>query len=220
MTKICVIIPAYNESKAIGAVIKETKRYVSDILVVDDGSADDTPSVAKNCGAFVLSFPKNKGKGEALKDGFKYALVNNYDAVITMDADGQHLPSDLPKFIDAACPDCVGIVAGNRMADPHGMPLIRVATNFLMSSIISLVCKARIPDTQCGFRLIKCALLKKSRLVSSKYEIESELLIKACKLGFKIESVPVKSVYTGQVSLINPVVDTWRFFVMLLRMMI
>ena len=220
MTKICVIIPAYNESKAIGGVIKAAKRYIDDVLVIDDGSRDNTPSIAKESGAFVLSFPKNKGKGEALKDGFRYAVVNNYDAVITMDADGQHLPSDLPKFINAARPTCVGIVAGNRMTDPHRMPLVRIATNFLMSSIISFFCRQRVPDTQCGFRLIKCDLLKKSRLISSKYEIESELLIKACRLGFKIESVPIKSVYTGQVSLINPVVDTWRFLVMLFRMMI
>lgn len=215
--KICILIPAYNEEKAIGGLVKAVKKYGCDVLVLNDGSTDMTAQIAKNSGAIVLNFKNNRGKGKVLKDGFEYTVNNNYDAVITMDADGQHLPSDLPNFTGIALPQNIGVVTGNRMKNPENMPLLRFGTNIFMSVVISIVCRQTIPDTQCGFRLIRCDLLKKIRLISSNYEIESELLIKASKNGFKIRSVPVKSVYAGQASQINPVVDTWRFFIMLFR---
>lgn len=217
--KICVIIPAYNEAKAIQDLIKSVKRYVPDVLVINDGSTDKTEELARQGGAEVLSFQYNVGKGKVLKDGFDYAVKNNYDAIIAMDADGQHSPGDILNIIEGAVPDGVGIVVGNRMANPENMPPLRFVTNLFMSLIISGICRQNIPDTQCGFRLIKCGLLKNIRLTSSNYEIESEILIKASRLGFKIASVPIKSVYEGQVSLINPFLDTWRFFAMLSRML-
>lgn len=218
--RICVIIPAYNEEKAIQDLVISVKKYAPDILVINDGSTDKTEELAKAAGAVVLTFKNNAGKGKVVKDGFDYALQNNYDAVIMMDADGQHSPGDLPGIIDAAAPPKVGIVVGNRMANPKNMPALRFATNFLMSLIISLICRQNIPDSQCGFKLIKSGVLKKTYLLSSNYEIDSELLIKASHSGFKIASAPVKSIYEGQLSLINPFLDTWRFFVMLCRILL
>ena len=216
--KTCVIIPAYNESKAIAGLIKSVRGYVADTVVIDDGSTDNTAELARQAGAVVLSFKHNAGKGKALKDGFDYAVKNGYDAVIAMDADGQHSPDDLMNIINGAAAAGTGIVVGNRMDNPEKMPPSRFATNLLMSLIISLICRQNIPDTQCGYRLIKADVLKKINLISLNYEIESELLIKASRLGFKIVSVPIKSVYEGQMSLIHPLVDTWRFFVMLARL--
>lgn len=217
--KTCVIIPAYNEEKTIQDLIKSVRQYVPDALVINDGSTDKTEELAREGGAAVLSFKHNAGKGKALKDGFDYALKNNYDAVITMDADGQHSAGDIMNIIDGAVSPRVGIVVGNRMANPGNMPPLRFITNFFMSLIISLISRQNIPDTQCGFRLIKCAALRNMRLIASNYEIESELLVKTSRLGFRIVSVPIKSVYEGQSSLINPLLDTWRFFIMLCRIL-
>ncbi len=218
--KICVIIPAYNEAATIGSVIKAARAYVPDILVINDGSTDKTEEQSRANGAVVLTFRKNQGKGEGLKSGFDYAVKNNYDAVITMDGDGQHSPGDILNIIESAAPPAAGVVVGNRMAAPKGMPPVRFVTNLFMSFIISAVCRQNIPDSQCGFRLIKCGVLRNICILSSRYEIESEILIKASRLGFKIISAPIKSVYEGQSSFINPVLDTWRFFSMLFKVLL
>jgi hypothetical protein len=129
-----------------------------------------------------------------------------------MDGDGQHSPDDLPFFIQKAQNLQSALIIGNRMEMTKGMPVLRVITNLLMSKFISLILKQHIPDTQCGFRLAKKELLSRMDLTTSKFETESEVLIKAAHLGFKIESIPIKTIYTGQKSQINPLVDTVRFF--------
>jgi hypothetical protein len=128
-----------------------------------------------------------------------------------MDGDGQHSPDDLLAFIQKAKNSQSALIVGNRMGATKEMPALRVITNFLMSKFISLIVKQHIPDTQCGFRLVKKELLMKMDLSASKYEIESEVLIKAAHLGFKIESIPIKTIYSGGKSQINPLVDTLRF---------
>jgi glycosyltransferase involved in cell wall biosynthesis len=215
--KICVIIPAYNESGHILNLIRDIKRYMVDILVVDDGSTDDTFSIAKDLGVQAMLNLNNQGKGASLIKGFKYALENGYDAVITMDADGQHLAQDIPLFIESAKALDTAIVLGNRMAHVEKMPFLRVATNKFMSWLISKISGQNIPDSQCGFRLIKKEVLKSIELKTFKFETESEVLIKASRMGFKIVSVPVKSIYANEKSRINPFVDTLRFLMFLLR---
>ena len=144
-------------------------------------------------------------------------MENNFDAVITMDADGQHLAQDLPIFIKAAEDFNTHIVIGNRMLNAEGMPFLRVITNQFMSWLISAISKQEIPDTQCGFRLIKCEVLRKIELKTSKFETESEILIKASRMGFKIKSIPIKSVYGKEKSQINPFIDTLRFIKLIFR---
>jgi glycosyltransferase involved in cell wall biosynthesis len=215
---ICVIIPTYNEAKAIGGIVKEiiSKRKF-DVVVVDDGSSDKTGKIASDNGAVVIYNKTNLGKGFALKQGFKYALDNGYNEVITMDGDGQHHHEDLDNFINAAQDADVAIVVGNRMLGIENMPFVRKITNKTMSSVISLVCKQPVPDSQCGFRLIKREVLEKINLKTDKYEIESELLIKAAKLNHKIKSVNIRTIYSGQKSQINPFVDTFRFIKFILK---
>jgi len=210
--RICVVIPSYNESDTIGSLVKGVLGKNLDVLVIDDGSTDQTRAIAKGAGAEVLTNKQNEGKGASLNKGFRYAIDKNYDAVITMDGDGQHSPEDLPKFAEALKHSSADIIAGNRMSSSQGMPIIRWLTNKFMSYIISKVCKQYIPDSQCGFRLIKKNVLKKLNLVSANYEIESETLIDAYRKGFKIESIPVQTIYAEQVSRINPLIDTIRFF--------
>lgn len=213
----CVVIPAYNEEKAIGPLVCEIRKKGLDCIVVDDGSFDKTEEIAAREGAHVISHSKNIGKGTSLIDGFKYILDKHYDYAITMDADGQHNPDEIDNFLKAAESSDIQIVLGNRMWNPKDMPLIRRLTNRLMSSFISLITHQNLPDSQCGFRLIKTDVLKAVVLTSTKYEIESELLIAAARAGFKIKSIPIKSIYRGQKSQIRPFADSFRFIALILR---
>ncbi len=207
----CVIIPTYNESKAIAGLINQLHKLGLKAIIIDDGSSDDTVKIALEAGAEVLCNKSNTGKGASLIKGYAFAVSQGFDAVISMDGDGQHSADDIKVFIQKAESSNCGVIIGNRMAMTKGMPVLRIATNRFMSKIISAVAKQRIPDTQCGFRLVKKEVLQKMNLSTSKYETESEILIKAARLGFKIESVPVKTIYSGQKSQINPFVDTLRF---------
>ena len=209
--KVCVLIPAYNEEVAIAKVVREIKNSGFDVIVVDDGSTDKTVLKAKETEALVLSHPRNLGKGQALRTGFKYVRGGGYDAVVIMDADGQHMASEIGKFITQAGKSDAGIIIGNRMQAPVGMPILRRITNRCTSYVISKITKTDIPDSQCGFRLIKAEVLNNLNLSTMKYETESEILIEAAKNGFVIESIPVKTIYTNQKSQINPIVDTIRF---------
>lgn len=215
--KICVIIPAYNESYAIGCLISQIRQQGLEVLVIDDGSHDNTAEVARVSGAYVIKNSGNRGKGASLARGFDYALTQGFDAVITMDGDGQHLPSDIPNFIHRAAASKNGLFVGNRMVKIRNMPLVRFLTNKFMSWLISFVAHQDIPDTQCGFRLIKKDILKGIRLKTSKFEVESEMLLQVSRLGFHIESVPISTVYKGEKSKINPVTDTIRFIKFILK---
>jgi len=215
--KTCVITPTYNEAKSIAELVRQICEQNLQPLVIDDGSDDNTAQIAKENGAIVLRNEQNQGKGASLIRGFHYALEQNFDAVITMDGDGQHLVSDIPYFMRLAAYSDGDIFIGNRMNRPKSMPWLRLGTNKFMSWLISLIAKQKIPDTQCGFRLIKKDVLEKVNLKTSKYETESEILIQAARLGFKIESVPIKTVYGSEKSRINPIVDTARFIRFILK---
>ncbi len=207
-----VIIPAYNERFSLAGVLEEVKEKGLSVLVVDDGSVDNTYEVAEKKADFVIRNDRNFGKGVSLNKGISRLLENNdFDYVITMDADGQHSPLDLDKFLKEAEAG-VPFAIGNRMVNPKGMPFLRVMTNTLMSWFISKTVGQKIPDTQCGFRLIKKEVLEKIIITTKKYEIESEIIIKAARLGVPIKSIPIRSVYfKNQESNIRPLRDTIRF---------
>ncbi|HTY45617.1 MAG TPA: glycosyltransferase family 2 protein [Patescibacteria group bacterium] len=215
--KTCVVVPTYNESGAIGSVLAQIKKQGLDVVVVDDGSQDNTVAIAERCGAVVLRSDRNEGKGASLVKGFRYCLSKDFDAVITMDGDGQHVPQDIAQFLRQARVSGAGIFIGTRMSKTKHMPPLRFLTNRFMSWFISQVTGQYIPDTQCGFRLIRRQVLEKFVLKSRKYEIESEMLIQAARLGAQIESVPIETVYSGQKSQINPCIDTWRFIRFIFR---
>jgi len=218
--KTCVLIPTYNEAKTIGWLIRKIRELgIEEVIVVDDGSTDNTSKIAEENGAKLLRNSKNLGKGNALRRGFSYCLENNFDVVITMDGDGQHSPEEIPHFLKVVESNKkVDLVIGNRMHSPQGMPLLRFFTNKIMSWIISLMVKQKIPDTQCGFRLFKREVLEKINLRTEKFEIESEILMEAIRKGFSISTVPIKTIYLyDSVSQIDPVVDTFRFLKFILR---
>lgn len=206
-----IIIPTYNESVEICNIIKQIRQSGMKVIVVDDGSTDSTAHISQDCGAVVLRNSKNEGKGFSLIRGLRYALEGNCDAVMTMDGDGQHLPSDIPYFIQKAKSCNAGIIIGNRMYTTRTMPFIRILTNKFMSWFISRLVKQAIPDTQCGFRLIKRELIQKIKFTTQRFETESEILFQASRLGYKIESIPIKTIYRKGRSQINPLFDTLRF---------
>ena len=212
MTKICALIPSYNVAKTIGPIVRELRSRDLDVLVVDDGSTDSTSLTAGKSGAAVLRNEVNCGKGASLRRGFQYVVDKGYDAAVTIDGDGQHLPEDVEKFLKAQTlnPEA-GLIIGNRMQCPAGMPLSRLLTNRVMSGFISRLCRQHIPDSQNGFRLIKSRILKALKLKSSRFEIESEIILEAAKMGAQIISIPISAVYKGHPSSISPLLDTVRF---------
>ncbi|MBF0619230.1 MAG: glycosyltransferase family 2 protein [Candidatus Omnitrophica bacterium] len=216
---ICILIPAHNEARTIKDVVQKVKAKGLDVLVVDDGSSDNSGALAREAGAVVLVNFKNQGKGFSLQRGFDHISGQNYEALITLDADGQHAVEDLDGFIALYEEKNPDVICGNRMQDHRGMPFVRLLTNKIMSALISLVCRQKIHDTQCGYRLIKTDVLRNVQLSSSAFEIESEVLIKASKKRYRIASVPVKTIYAGEVSKINPFFDTARFIVYIIREM-
>ncbi|MDD5669661.1 MAG: glycosyltransferase family 2 protein [Candidatus Omnitrophica bacterium] len=215
--KTLVVIPTYNESAAIGGLVNKISGQKLDVLVIDDGSSDNTALIAGKSGAVVIINKKNLGKGAGIIIGFRYALAKGYEAVITMDGDGQHLPEEIPKFLQKSSETSAGILIGNRMSRVKNMPLVRIFTNWFMSWILSKITGQLIPDSQCGYRLIRREVFQDLDLKTSKYETESEILIKAARKRIKIESVVIDTIYVRHKSYINPFIDTLRFFRLLLR---
>jgi glycosyltransferase involved in cell wall biosynthesis len=214
----CILLPAYNEAATIEKILKDIKVKGIDAIVVDDGSKDGTGDIAEHCGAKVIRHYANLGKGASIKEGFNFFLEKtDHDAIIIMDADGQHLVDDCDNFIQKASDKQEMIIVGNRMGYTKNMPLLRLATNKFMSFLLSLLCKQDIPDTQCGFRLLTRGVVKKLSIKSSNFDTESEMLIDASRKGVKISSVPIKTIYGDETSQIHPMKDTIRFFVLILK---
>ena len=185
------------------------------VLVVDDGSRDGTARAARAAGAEVVSHPENLGKGAALRTGFAAALSCGAAGVVTMDADGQHPPQCLPRFLEAA--SGADLVLGCRMGQARAMPWLRRHTNRTMSRVVSGIARVPLKDTQCGYRWISAAVLRGVRLGTGHYETESELLIRAARAGFRIAEVPIPAVYAGEESHIRRGRDTVRFLRLVTR---
>lgn len=218
MMRSCVVIPAFNAAKTLGALVKQVKALKLDPVVVNDGSTDETAKVAMDAGALVISHLANKGKGTALRTGFAFALEHGYEAVVTMDSDGQHDPTEILRLIDEAAAKPASVVVGNRTIDRQHMPLIRRWTNRVMSAIVSSLTRQPIPDSQCGFRLVRRDVIQAVRLRSRHFDIETELLLAASRGGWTVTSVPIRTIYqNGHSSHIRPVRDGLRFFTVVLR---
>lgn len=218
--KTCVLIPIYNEEKAVGPLVSKIVAMAMDVVVVDDASQDNSASIAEENGAIVLRHGRNRGKGASLRQGFEYILNKDYRAVIIMDGDGQHNAEDIPKFIAAIQGLRKQIIIGNRMENLKNMPLLRRLTNKFMSSLISAIIDQRIPDTQCGYRLIARPVLEKIKLTTSKYETDSEILIAAGQEGFTIGSIEIETIYQKETSQIKPLIDTLRFIKFITKIVI
>jgi glycosyltransferase involved in cell wall biosynthesis len=209
--RIAVLIPAYNAAASLRGVIEGIKEYVPSILVVDDGSTDATAKIAQAAGVHVLRHQINRGKGVALRTGFWFLLHQGYRAIITMDADGQHDPSYIPLFIDAYKKRESDIIIGSRAGEFHAMSRLRRFWNRLGVKAVSKLIGTPLTDTQSGYRLIKAEVLHGLPLRAEGYEVELELLIKACKRGHRVVEIEVTTHYIDgrPSSHFRPVRDTW-----------
>jgi len=212
------LVPALDAGLTVGQVVRGASKYVDAVVVVDDGSADDTAEKAREAGAHIIRHDANRGKGAALKTGFDYALAQGYDAVITLDADTQHDPDDIPKLIEAA--GGAGIVVGSRLREKDKIPPARYYANMVGVKCISWRAKNALLDSQSGFRLYKAEVISGIKFSGGRFETETELLIRAGRRGFRIASVPVKTIYSEEIirgSHFRTVSDTYRICIMFLR---
>ncbi len=211
--RIIALIPAYNEAARIGRVVQRTAPHVRQVVVIDDGSSDNTTEVARQAGAHVIRHLQNRGKGGAILTGLEFFRQSDAECAILLDADGQHDPAEIPSFLARADATQAGIVVGTRMQDTQAMPRLRLWTNQFTSWTCSRLARQRIADSQCGYRLLRRTVLPDLKFSTSRFETETEMLIQAGRAGHQIESVPVRTIYEpGRASHIRPLRDTVRFF--------
>ncbi len=222
---VCVLIPAFNEAGTIAHVVTgiHTRLPDADIVVVDDGSTDETAERAAAAGATVLRHAENRGKGHAVRTGLAHvlaaaaatetataaALPRPCTHVLLMDGDLQHRPEDAPRLLDAARTTGADVVVGERVFDKSQMPRSRYYANVIGSWALSSFIGSTIKDSQSGFRLIRCDVLRGLTLESTGYEIETEMLIKLARRGARMVSVPV-TLHYGAKSKLRPIRDTTR----------
>lgn len=213
--RVLALIPAWNEAGRLGPVVAGARRYLP-VLVVDDGSTDGTAEAARAAGAQVLRHERNRGKGVALLTGFKHALAEGYDAVLTLDADGQHDPADIPRFLQAFAEGRGDLIIGRR--DFRRMPFPRRYTNPFGSWLLSLALGVPVYDSQSGYRLHSRRLLEAMDLKTMGFELETEEILQAVVLGFRLAWVPIRTLYgVGEVSYYHPLRDSARFLAMVWR---
>lgn len=208
MNRIIAVIPAYNEAEHIAQVVRAALNHVP-VLVVDDGSADGTAALAASAGADVLTQLPNQGKGAALRAGFRRALELGYDAVLTLDADGQHDPREIPKFL-AAARGSAELVIGRR--DFTRMPPVRRLANTLGQVLFSWALRQHVPDNQSGYRLLSRRLME-TLLGNAEtgFEFEVAMIATCVRKGYRLAWVPIRTIYAGESSHIDPVRHTLNF---------
>lgn len=186
------IIPAFQTESSVAEVALATRRLIPDVLVIDDGSTDDTAKVAREAGADVLRFPVNRGKGIALRAGFSRAVENGCLAVVTLDADGQHDPREIPRILERWRETQAALVIGARNHLEKEMTPARRFGNRFARRAISHLAGLAVPDAQSGFRLYDAKLLRSFPLRGVRYELEAEVIIRAARRGFLVESTPIR----------------------------
>jgi glycosyltransferase involved in cell wall biosynthesis len=212
-SRLIALIPAYNEAARVGDVIAKTRPHVDEVVVIDDGSGDDTAVVAEKAGAKVLRHEQNRGKGGAIATGLDYFGRSDAEFAILLDADGQHDPAEIKKFMETAQGENADVVVGTRMNDVRNMPRVRRWTNQFTSWVTGKLARREIPDSQCGYRLLRRRVLKDLKFSTARFETETEMLIQVGRAGHRIANVPIRTIYeTGRASRIRPWRDTARFF--------
>lgn len=208
----CVLICACNEAENIGEVLRRAALYCRHIIVVDDGSTDDTAEVAEASGATVVRLAKNQGKGHAMNEGFRFVRNHGYDAVITMDADGRHDPADIPKFLEAYNRTGFPLLAGNRMYNTRHMRIVRCCVNRTMAAWLCRISDVYIPDPPCGFRFYRGDVVPFIIAQDTRYCAEFEMLINIAQRNIRIGSVRIAHMPSHEGDQMLPVRDILRFF--------
>lgn len=207
---IAAIIPAFQAAPSVGDVIRGTLEILPEVLVVDDGSTDGTAEVARRAGARVISHPVNRGKGAALSTGFRDLFGRGFEAVLTLDADGQHLPCEIPKVL--AAKDEGDLILGVRDHLFGEMSTVRRLSNRLSSKAISFAAGQRLSDIQTGFRLYSKRLIDTVGFPEARFEAESAVVVRAARRGFRVVTVPVHLGFADgrTTSHYRPLMDSFR----------
>jgi glycosyltransferase involved in cell wall biosynthesis len=212
--KTVVLIPSYKAADSLQILIPEVLRHSPSILIIDDGSKDGTDSVAKQFSVPLVTHDVNYGKGEALLTGFRWAKENGFTHTITIDADGQHAPSDLPAMIESSA----DLTIGYRKFEFGIMPIARITSNVITSLICSALVGQRIRDSQSGYRKISLDVLDGFKPRFKGFQFETELLLYAAgKKHCSVNHVPIKTIYNGGKSHIRHFYDTLAFIRAALR---
>jgi glycosyltransferase involved in cell wall biosynthesis len=218
--RFCAVIPAYELVRTIGLVVQRTRMHLSQVVVVDDGSRDDTARVAAENGASVLRVDANRGKGWALRCGFRKALEGPSEGVITLDGDLQHDPDDIPGIIAAYDQTGADLVVGSRMGRAEDIPRVRYYTNRVGVFCISWAAGQPLEDSQSGFRLYRRGVIESIPLRTTRYDTETEIIIKAGLRGMRIVSAPIKTIYLegeANASHYRPFTDTFHISMVFLK---
>jgi glycosyltransferase involved in cell wall biosynthesis len=217
--RVAAAIPAYQAGPSVGAVVERVLRLLPEVLVVDDGSTDATATAAAAAGARVVSLPANRGKGAALAAAFRDLFGRGFTAVVTLDADGQHLPEEIPKLLAAAAADEADLVLGVRDHLFAQMSGLRRTSNRLSSAAISFAAGQRLTDIQTGFRLYTRRLVAAVGFPESRFEAESAVVVRAARGGFRVVTVPVRLGFADgrTTSHYRPLVDSLRIARAVLR---
>lgn len=226
---VALLIPAYNAGTTLGGVLAGVRDTFLTIMVIDDGSRDTTAEVAKKAEVDVISHEHNRGKGAALRTGFRHLLERGFSVIMTMDADGQHSPTDIPHFLEfldkrpAESEDRWGIVIGDRFWDRGDIPRYRYWPNRVGQAFLSLLTGQKMRDTQCGFRLYNATALRAVILKTNRFEFETEAILEVARAGFTLHFVPVTVIYPEnefKKTNFRPIVDTYRISILVLKSMI
>lgn len=214
---VAVAIPAYQAAPSVADVVARTLRVTPHVLVVDDGSSDGTADAARRAGAEVISMSHNQGKGHALRHAFGVLFARGFSRVVTVDADGQHLPEEIPELLRVA--DSADLVLGTRHHLFAQMGRVRRASNRLSSRAISWAAGAPLSDIQTGFRLYSKAIIDAVGFPEPRFEAESAVVVRACRRGFHIASVPVRLGFADgrTTSHYRPIVDSVRIAIAVTR---
>lgn len=214
---ITAIIPAFNEEISIGSVILKTKKHVDLVIVVDDGSTDGTAEIAKLAGAEVITHVRNMGKGEALKTGFTAASKNGTKIIVTIDADGQHNPDDIPKMVGSILSKKSELVIGSRYLNGNSIPLYRRIGQKILDKVTNMNSKTNVSDTQSGFRAFAIDIIHNFKFRHNGFSIESEMLTDAANAKVKIEEIYIGVRYDVDCSTENPVCHGLKVLINILQ---
>ena len=195
MSNAWAVIPARNEEKNIAAIVKKTRKYLDKVIVIDDGSNDKTKEQAEKAGAIVLRHLVNLGKGAALKTGCNFAVEKGAKSIVVLDADAQHNPEDIPRFVEKL--KKYDIVFGCRKTS-RKMPAVLRFGNWFISNVVRGLYGVSLNDTQCGFRAFSSEAYKKIRWNAPDYSMESEMIAKAGKQRLKYVQIPIETIYSDK----------------------